>query len=136
MPSAKDFDYSATLLALDAAYKLFPEDSAEAKAIRLAVSLMIFTAGKRPVLKEFLKWLEVADLPASQVPFNALHEFATQEEADAWRASGQANDGDRIIIAGKGYEVVDVPPYGLKFAWAPLPEDLAALESEDDSSGS
>jgi hypothetical protein len=97
---------------------------------------MIFTAGKRPVLKEFLKWLEVADLPASQVPFNALHEFATQEEADAWRASGQANDGDRIIIAGKGYEVVDVPPYGLKFAWAPLPEDLAALESEDDSSGS
>lgn len=136
MPSAKDFDYSATLDALTAAHKLFPQESAEAKAIELSVSLIVFTARRRPILKEFLAWLETASLPASQVPFNALHEFSTQEEADAWRASGRAKDGDRIIIAGKGYEVVDVPPDGLKFARVPLPEELATWESEDEASES
>jgi hypothetical protein len=131
MTDKKDYDLGATLTALDAARKHFPEDSPEAQAIRFAFGMVIFINHKRTVLREFLEWNAMAHLPASKLPFNPHATFATQEEADAWRASGKARDGDRIIIAGKGHEVVDMPPYGLKFAWAPLPEELAAQEAED-----
>jgi hypothetical protein len=136
MTATSDYDFGATLTALEAARKQFPEDSAEARAIKLAFGLVIFINNKRTVLREFLEWNAMAHLPASKLPFKAHATFATQEEADAWRASGKARDGDRIIIGGKGYEMVDVPPYGLRFAWAPLPEELAAQDAEEDSSDS
>jgi hypothetical protein len=131
MTSTKDYDFAATLAALDAARKQFPEDSAEARAIGFAFGLVIFINNKRTTLREFLEWNAMAHLPASKLPFNAHATFATQEEADAWRASGKARDGDRVIIGDQGYEVVDVPRIGLCFAARPLPEQLAAWEAED-----
>ena len=131
MADAKDYGFHATLAALDAARKQFPEDSAEARAIGFAFGLVIFINNKRTTLREFLEWQSMAHLPASKLPFKAHATFATQEEADAWRASGKARDGDRVIIAGQGYEVVDVPRLGLRFAARPLPEQLAAWEAED-----
>lgn len=131
MSGAKDYDYDEILAALEAARKNLPEDSSEARALRVAFSLVIFINSERPMLREFLKWLDSALLPTAERPFGASHTFATQEEADAWRASGKAIDGERVIIAGQGYEVVDVPPYGLKFRWVPLPAQLAAWEAED-----
>src|SRR5690349_11994036 len=131
MTATKDYDFGATLTALEAARKQFPEDSAEAKAIGFAYGLVIFINNKRTVLREFLEWQAMAHLPASKLPFKAHATFATREEADAWRASGKARDGDRVIIGDQGYEVVDVPPYGLKFAAWPLPEQLAAWEAEE-----
>ncbi len=132
MPAAEDYDFHATLTALEAARKQFPEDSEEARRIMFAFRLVIFINGERPMLREFFKWLDSASLPTTERPFNASHTFSTQEEADVWRASGKASDGERVIIAGQGYEVVDVPRIGLRFRWVPLPAQLAAWEDAED----
>jgi hypothetical protein len=132
MTATKDYDFGATLDALEAARKHFPEDSPEAQAINFAFGMLIFINNKRTTLREFLEWNAMGHLPASKLPFNAHATFATQEEVDAWRASGKARDGDRVIIGDKGYEVVDVPRIGLCFAARPLPEQLAAWEKEED----
>jgi hypothetical protein len=132
MTATPDFDYNETMDALASASRQFPAGSREERAIQLAARLMLFVAGDRRQLKAFRNWLEAGSAPYTRAHFNASHEFATQEEADAWRASGKATDGERVIIAGKGYEVVEVPPYGLKFASVPLPEELAAREAEED----
>jgi hypothetical protein len=132
MTSAEDYDFHATLAALEAARKQFPEDSEEARRIMFAFRLVIFINSERPMLREFFKWLDSASLPTAERPFNAVHTFTTQEEADAWLASGKAIDGERVIIAGQGYEVVDVPRIGLRFRWVPLPAQLAAWEQEED----
>lgn len=132
MADIDDYDYKERSDALLSVIKQFPEGSEEGEVLQLAAHLLLYVYCDRKRLRAFRQWRAEGDLPASQVPFNALHEFATQEEADAWRASGQATDGDRIIIAGQGYEVVDVPPYGLKFRWVPLPAQLAAWEAEEE----
>jgi hypothetical protein len=136
MTSPTDFDYTETMEALATASKRFPEGSREERAIQLAARLMLFAAGDRHQWKAFRKWLEESSGPYTRAHFKASQEFATQDEADAWRASGKATDGERVIIAGKGYEVVDVPPYGLKFARVPLPEELAPPDTNADPSGS
>ncbi len=136
MTSPPDVDYTETMDALVSASKQFPEGSREERAIQLAARLMLFVAGDRRQFQAFRKWLEEGSSPYTRAHFNASQEFATQDEADAWRSSGKATDGERVIIAGKGYEVVDVPPYGLKFARVPLPEELAAPNANEDPSGS
>lgn len=136
MAENDEYDYKERSDALLSVIKQFPEGSKEGEILQFAAQLLLYVYCDRKRLRAFRQWRAEGDLPVSQVPFNALHEFATQADADAWRASGQARDSDRIIIAGKSYEVVDVPPYGLKFAPVPLPQELAAWEAEDDASDS
>lgn len=55
--------------------------------------------------------------------------FTAQEEADAWLSSGQAHEGDRVLIEGKGQQVVRLKR-GLRFIHAPLPEELEPSEED------
>jgi hypothetical protein len=112
--------------------KRLPEGSQERHVLQLAGRLLLYVYYDRKRLEAFREWCEEGALPAAQEEFKASRVFATQEEADAWLASGNAADGERVIIADQGYEVVDVPPYGLKFRWVPLPAQLAAWEKEED----
>jgi hypothetical protein len=132
MKSVADFDYVETRDVLISMLKRLPEDSQEKHVLQLVGRLLLYVYYDRKRLEAFREWCEEGALPAAQEEFNASHVFATQEEADAWRGSGKATDGERVIIAGQGYEVVDVPPYGLKFRWLPLPSQLAAWAAEED----
>lgn len=133
MKSILDFELGEMLDALGDASRQFPDGSKEERAIQLAALSLLYVCERRR-FKEFRQWHEENSEPSTRAQFNASHEFATQEEADAWRASGKPTDGERIIIAGQGYEVVDVPPYGLRFAWVPLPEQWAAMAAEEEPS--
>jgi hypothetical protein len=127
-----DFDYGETRDALISLGKQFPEGSKEERAIRLAGHLLLYVSCDRRRLRAFRAWHEEGSLPYSSAQFDASHEFATQEEANAWRASGKATDGERVLIAGKGYEMVDVPPYGLRFMRVLTPEEWAQAEAEEE----
>nr|WP_242544939.1 hypothetical protein [Corallococcus sp. NCSPR001] len=58
-------------------------------------------------------------------------DFETRTDAEAWIKEGTAEHGMHIRIAGAGFLVVQLPGR-LTLMNAPLPEELNAMESEED----
>jgi len=115
-----DFDLEDTLRTLDSASKKFQEGSKEEKTIQLAAISLLYVLhiGK---MKDFQKYYQDIRDPSYQIKVS--HSFSTQEEADGWLSSGNATDGERVRIAGQGFQVIELPK-GPRFLRAPLPEEL------------
>jgi hypothetical protein len=122
-----DFDLEDMLGILNSVIETQAEGSKERDAAELAqiALLYIFHTRKRDDFKQFYK--SCFDTSTS-FTVEVAHEFATREEADAWRASGAAKDGERVKIAGKGFMVVQSSSGKLYFMVAPLPEELETEE--------
>lgn len=126
MASLLDFDCGELLEALGRARKHVQAGSEEEKSLDLAVQVVRYVCHPERS-KDFRRWHE-----EDPEKFDATHVFATREEATAWRDSGKATEGERVLIAGDGYEVVDVPGIGLRFGRVPLPGQLKALALDED----
>ncbi|HZI15590.1 MAG TPA: hypothetical protein VE153_34780 [Myxococcus sp.] len=126
MTVTPDFDLDEALRTLDAASKKFPEGSPEERTVQLsALSLLyVLQLGK---LREFREYLRERLDPSFQVQVSQV--FASREDAEAWLASGKAADGERVKIAGQGFQVVRLPK-GPRFLRAPLPDEPGAPEAE------
>ncbi len=127
MPYISDFDTDAILSALNAISQKYPEGSPERDVIELAQIAMVYP---RHIRKEddFRRFYKEFFDPSFKLKVS--HEFATREDADTWLASGKAEDGERIKIAGKGFMVVRLPGR-FTFMSAPLEDE----EVEEDESG-
>ncbi|HZH76260.1 MAG TPA: hypothetical protein VEY88_09515 [Archangium sp.] len=106
------------------------EGSKERQGFTFAQIALLYIRDK--VKKEDFAEYRKKFLPDYWPKFEIVQDFATREEADQWRASGNAKDYDRVKIAGKGHMVVEVNGK-LYFMIAPLPEELNSPEWQDDS---
>ncbi len=121
-----DFDLEDILDTLESVSQTHGADSKERGAVQLAAIALLYARHIRQ-LDDFRKYYREFFDPSYKVKVS--HEFATQEEADAWLASGNAADGERVKIAGKGFHVVQLPR-GMRLIDAPLPEELGPPESD------
>ncbi len=96
-------------------------------AIELAQIALLYTRHLRKQ-DDFIRYYKEFYDPSFKIKI--AQEFATREEANAWLASGKANEADHIKIAGKGFQVARVPGR-LTFIDAPLPEELGPDDSEE-----
>jgi hypothetical protein len=123
-----DFDTDAILSVLNSISERHAEGSPERDAIELAQIALIYP---RHIRKEddFRRYYREFFDPSFKLKVS--HEFATQEDADRWLASGNAKDTERVKIAGKGFMVVQLPGR-LTFMSAPLEgEEVGTGEPEE-----
>jgi hypothetical protein len=124
MAPIPDFDLDDMLLALNPFIENHAEGSKEKEVFKLAQAALLYI---RHLKKEDDFRRYYGTFSDFSFTVEVAHEFATREEADAWRASGAAKDGERVKIAGKGFMVVEVNGK-LYFMVAPLPEELETEE--------
>jgi hypothetical protein len=117
-----DFDLDDIVGTLTAASHKHPEGSKERDAIELAQIALLYTRHLRKD-DDFARYYREFFDPAFKVRFS--HEFSTRAEADAWLASGKAQEAEFVKIAGQGYRVARATGR-LTFIDAPLPAELAA----------
>jgi len=103
------------------------EGSKAKDAIELAQAALLYTRHLRKQ-DDFIRYYKEFYDPSFKVKI--AQEFATREEANAWLASGKADEADRVKIAGKGFQVARVPGR-LTLIDAPLPEELGTDDSEE-----
>src|SRR5689334_6034751 len=96
MPHIPDFDTDEILSALGSIGQKYPEGSPERDAIELAQIALIYPRHTRRE-DEFRKFYRDCLDPSFKLIVS--HEFATQEDADKWLASGKAKDAERVRIA-------------------------------------
>ncbi|HZH76335.1 MAG TPA: hypothetical protein VEY88_09890 [Archangium sp.] len=117
------FDVDAVLDILRTVNEKYPEGSPEDEAIRVA-AVALFYVRERQKLEDYREFFRSFYTPAIDYIVVA-QTFATREEADAWLASGQATEGERVRIAGEGFRVIpERKGSGLRFLRTPLPEEL------------
>ncbi len=129
MAYLSDFDLDDIVSILDSIGNKYTEGSKERDAIELAQIALLYPRHTRQE-DDFRRYYKRFFDPSFKI--NVSHEFATREEADRWLASGEAEDTDRVKIAGKGFMVVQLPGR-LTFMNAPLPEELEADDGTEDS---
>ena len=124
-----EFDIEETLGVLKSVIERHPEGTRERDAIELAQIALLYP---RHVRKEddFRRYYKEFFDPSFKV--RIAQDFATREEANAWLASGKAEEAMLITIAGKGFQVARLPGR-LTLIDRPLPEELDAEESGTDS---
>lgn len=119
----KDFDVDSVLEILRAIDEKYQEGSPEDEALRIA-AVALFYVREIQKINDYREFFRKFYTPAADyiVP---SHEFATREEADEWLASGNANEGELVKIAGEGFRVIPLrDAKGLRFRPTPLPEEL------------
>ena len=119
-----DRDLDDILIVLNPFIESHVEGSKEREALALAQIALLYIRDKK-MQEDFAKYCE--GFTNKSFTVEVSHEFATREEADAWRASGHAKHTERVKIAGKGFMVVEVTGR-LYFMRAPLPEELETDE--------
>ncbi|WNG49965.1 hypothetical protein F0U60_41975 [Archangium minus] len=129
MPYIADFDIDDIISTLKSISDKQAVGSKERDAIELAQIALLYPRHTRKE-DEFRKYYERFFDPSFEV--TASREFVTREEADKWLASGQAQDAERVKIAGKGFMVVQLPGR-MTFMDAPLPGEPEEDEPETDS---
>ncbi|WP_225413521.1 hypothetical protein [Stigmatella hybrida] len=128
MTHIPNFDLEDSLATLESVSQAHGQDSKERGAIQLAAIALLYVRHIRR-LDEFRKYCRDFFDPSYKIKVS--HDFPTQKEADNWLTSGSASDGERVRIAGQGFHVVQLPK-GLRFIYAPLPEELGVPESDSD----
>ena len=125
MAHIPDFDLDDIIATLSSVSHNRTQDAKERSAIELAQIALLYArhAGR---LEDFRKYYGEFFDPAFKVVVS--HEFPTREEADTWLASGKAQHAEHVKIAGKGYQVVQLPGR-MTFIDRPLPDELSE-ESE------
>jgi len=126
----KDFDVDSVLELLRTVNEKYKEGSPEDEAIRVAAVALLYVR-ERQTLDDYREFFRKFYTPAADciVP---SYVFATRQEADEWLASGKANEGDLIKIAGEGFRVIPTrDAKGLRFRPTPLPEELDRMSPPD-----
>lgn len=124
MPYLADFDINEVLGDLSSIIDKHPVGSRDRDVIEIAQIALIFSRHirKEDEFRSFYK-----DLFDPAFELKVSHEFSTRGEADAWIASGKAQDSERVKIAGQGFMVVELSnPKRLVFMNAPLPGESRA----------
>lgn len=129
MPYNPDFDLKDMLYALNPIIESYAKDSKERAATELA-QLALYYIQQTQKEEDFRRFHKFCT--DTNFTIEVAHEFATQEEAYQWLASGKAKDRERVKIAGNGYMAVEVTGK-LRLMIAPLPEELNSDEWKDDS---
>jgi hypothetical protein len=133
MADIPDFDMEEILLALNPFIRSHAEGSKERELFTLAGIALCYIRDR--VKKEDFDEYRKRFVPGYWPKFDIVREFATRQEADQWRASGQAKHRDRVKIAGKGYIFIEADGK-LYLTISPLPEELNSPEWQDDSEDS
>jgi hypothetical protein len=94
-----NFDVDAVMKTVGTVAAKYPGGSPEDEALRIVSVALLYVRDiqkledYRDYFREFFTYK----------PLIAAHTFATREEADEWLASGKANHGELITIAGQGF---------------------------------
>lgn len=128
MSYISDFDVEDVLGSLKAISDKFGEGSRERDVIELAQIALVFPRHIRKE-DEFRRYYKRIFDPSFKI--KASRDFETREAADTWLVSGEAQDADRIRVAGRGFMVVRLPGR-LTFMNAPLPGDAEDEEASGD----
>lgn len=120
MAHIPDFDLDDIVTTLASISRNRTDDAKERSAIELAQIALLYArhAGK---LDDFRKYYSEFFDPAFKLKVS--HEFSTREEAESWLTSGNARHAEHVKIAGKGYQVVQLPGR-MTFIDRPLPDEL------------
>ncbi|MFL5358477.1 hypothetical protein [Archangium sp.] len=118
-----NFDVDSVLDLLRTVNEKYPEGSPEDEALRIA-AVALFYVREKQRLEDYREFFRSFYTPAIDYIVVA-QTFATREEADGWLASGKAQEGERVRIAGEGFRVIpERKGPGLRFLRSPLPEEL------------
>jgi hypothetical protein len=120
MMTTDEFNMDATLRILDTASGLYPAGSQEEEAVQLAAIALLYIRHIKK-LDDFFKYRHEFSEPSPSV--RVAQVFETQEDADRWLKSGKASDGELVLIAGQGFQVILLPA-GARFLRTPLPDEL------------
>lgn len=99
MPYNSNFDVNAVMKTLGTVSDKYPEGSPEDEALRIAAVALLYVQeiGKLEDYRGYFR-----DFVTGK-PLIVSRAFSTKEEADEWLASGKANHGELITIAGQGF---------------------------------
>ncbi|HEX8825282.1 MAG TPA: hypothetical protein VF794_35540 [Archangium sp.] len=121
-----DFDLDDIVGILTSVSESRMEGSKAKDAIELAQFALLYTRHIRKQ-DDFIRYYKEFFDPSFKIKI--AQEFATREEANAWLASGKANEAEHVKIAGKGFLVARVPGR-LTLIDCPLPEELETDSEE------
>ena len=115
------FDVDAALRSIETISQGFQQGSKEEESLRAAAAALVYVReiGRLDDYREFFRQITT---PASE-SVKAAYTFSTREEAEAWLKGTTVSDGELVSIAGKGYQVVNLPQ-GARFLRNPLPHEL------------
>jgi hypothetical protein len=94
-----DFDVDAVMKTLGSVSDKYPEGSPEDEALRIAAVALLYVRDSDK-LEDYRGYFRSF---VTGKPLIVSQSFATREEADEWLASGKANHGELITIAGQGF---------------------------------
>lgn len=115
------FDVDAALRTIESISHGFREGSPEEASLRAAATALVYVRelGKLDEYREFFRQITTPAIESVK----ASHSFDTREEAEEWLKGERVPDGELVSIAGKGYQVVNLPQ-GTRFLRNPLPQEL------------
>ncbi|MCY1043901.1 hypothetical protein OV208_21470 [Corallococcus sp. bb12-1] len=115
------FNVDTALLTIESVSRGFQDGSPEEASLRAAAAALVYVReiGRLEDYREFFRQITT---PAVE-GVRAAHSFETRTEADEWLKAAGAHDGELVSIAGKGYQVVNLPQ-GARFLRNPLPQEL------------
>src|SRR4051812_18837324 len=120
-----NFDVDAVMKTVGTVGEKYPEGSPEDEALRI-VSVALLYLRDSQKLDEYREYFRQF---FTYKPVSITGTFATRAEADAWIASGHANDGDLVKIAGQGFIVIHALKE-LRLVPTRLPEELGPPRSK------
>jgi hypothetical protein len=115
------FDVDAALRAIENISQGFQQGSTEEASLRAAAAALVFVreVGRLDDYREFFRQITTPAIESIKAAYN----FSTREEAEEWLNRTPVPDGELVSIAGKGYQVVNLPQ-GARFLRNPLPHEL------------
>lgn len=128
MAHSPTFNLQELLFVLNPFIERHEEGSKEKEAFKLAQAALLYIRDHKHE-EDFARYY--GRFSDTSFTVEVAHEFATRAEADQWLASGQAQEDERVRIAGEGFMVVRVPGR-LVFMVAPLPEELETEEWKEE----
>ncbi|MFP2913223.1 hypothetical protein ACLESD_51110 [Pyxidicoccus sp. 3LFB2] len=117
-----DFDVEAIIRLLGTLNEKYPDGTPEDEALHIAAGALVFLRDGQQ-LESYRAYFRKYFAPATSASLVA-RTFVSRAEADGWLASGAAEDGALVSIAGEGFTVVKLPDRW-EFLRTPLPEELS-----------
>ncbi len=118
-----NFDMDAVLEILGTVNEKYQDGSPEDEALRIAAVALLYVRDIQK-LDDYREYFRRFYIPAIESVV-ASQTFATRDEADGWLASGKANEGELVKIAGQGFRVIPARKgQELMFLRTPLPEEM------------
>ncbi|RKG60697.1 hypothetical protein D7X30_07145 [Corallococcus sp. AB011P] len=128
MSKEPEINVEDVLAVLDDETQRHEKGSREWNALQVAAICLVYVRHMNK-LDDFKRYYR--EILSPDFKIKVERDFGTRTEADAWLNEGTAVHGMHIRIGGAGFLVVQLPGR-LTLMNAPLPEELNAMESEED----